>query len=146
VASVQGAWSFFGNGIRPLAGNKSAWSLSDDEILMLSNGFEDQGAFIPMLQQINQCLEEEDALALSLPYKFPLSKFFGDSYKRSVKMLNPSSGMSINAQYLESEGYAGVILHDDVKNLVAYDATDLWDKSCGPYTLLRVPRVKPNCG
>jgi hypothetical protein len=146
LASVQGAWSFFGNGIRPLAGNNSAWSLSDDEILLLSNGFEDQGAFIPMLQQINQCLGEEDALALSLPYKFPLSKFFGDSYKRSVRMLNPSSGMSINAQYLESEGYAAIVLHDDVKSLIAYDATDLWDKSYGPYTLLRVPSVKPNCG
>jgi hypothetical protein len=146
LASVQGAWSFFGNGIRPLTGNNSAWSLSDDEILLLSNGFEDQGAFIPMLQQIKQCLEEEDALALSLPYKFPLSKFFGDSYQRSVTMLNASSGMSINAQYLESEGYAAIVLHDDVKNLVAYDATDLWDKSYGPYTLLRVPTVKPNCG
>jgi hypothetical protein len=146
LASFQGAWSFFGNGIRPLAGSESAWSLSDDEILMLSNGFEDQGAFIPMLQQINQCLAEKDALAVSLPYKFPLSKFFGDSYKRSVTMLNVSSGMSINAQYLESEGYAAVILHDDVMNLVAYDATELWDKSYGPYTLLRVPSVKPNCG
>ncbi len=146
LAAAQGAWSYLGNGIRPLVGNHSAWNLSDDEILSLSNGFEDHGAFIPMLQQINLCLTDEDALAIALPYKFPLSMFFGTSYKRSVTMLNPSSGMSINAQYLESEGYAAVILHDDVKNLVSYDATNLWDKSFGPYTVLRVPRVKQNCG
>jgi hypothetical protein len=146
LAATQGAWSFFGNGIRPIAGNQSAWNLSDDEILTLSNGFEDHGAFIPMFQQIDQCLTDEDPLALALPYKFPLSKFFGDSYKRSVTMLNPSDGFSVNAQYLQSEGYSAVVVHDDVKNFVAYDATGLWDKSYGPYTLLRVPILKPNCG
>jgi len=146
LAATQGAWSFFGNGIRPLAGAGSAWNISDDEIFMLSNGFEDRGAFMPMLQQINQCLSDEDALGLALPYKFPLSMLFGPSYKRSVTMLNPSAGTSIDAKFLESGDYAGIILHDDVKNAIAYDASGLWNQSYGPYTLLRVPTVKQNCG
>jgi hypothetical protein len=146
LAVMQGAWSFFGSGIRPLAGNESVWSVSDDEIFMLSNGFEDRGAFIPMLQQIDQCLTDEDAIALALPYKFPLSKVFGNSFKRTVAMLNPATGSPIDAKFLESGGYSAVLLHDDVKNVVAYNATGLWNQSYGPYTLLRVPAVKPNCG
>jgi 4-amino-4-deoxy-L-arabinose transferase-like glycosyltransferase len=146
LAATQGAWSFFGNGIRPLVGARSAWNISDDEIFMLSNGFEDRGVVMPMLQQINQCLSDEDALGLAIPHKFPLSMLFGTSYKRSVTMLNPTAGTSIDAKFLESGDYAGIILHDDVKNSIAYDATGLWDKSYGRYTLLRVPTVKQNCG
>jgi hypothetical protein len=146
VAAAQGAWSFFGNGVRPLAGANAVWNLSDNEILALSNGFEDRGAFMPMLQQIAECMSENDPLALALPYKFPLSTLFGTSYDRPVTMLNPSAGTSIDAEFLESGGYAGIILHDDVKNTVVYDSYGLWNESYGPYTLLRVPATKQNCG
>ena len=146
VAAMQGAWSFFGNGIRPLAGTGAVWNLSDDEIFMLSNGFEDRGAFMPMLQEINQCMKSSDPIAIALPYKFPLSLLFGDSYSRDVKMLNPPSGTPIDADYLKAGGFKGMVLHDDVKNAVVLDAEGLWSKSYGPYTLLRVPTVKQNCG
>ena len=146
VATVQGGWSFFGNGVRPLAGSTAVWKLSDDEILMMSNGFEDRGAFMPLLQQITQCMAEDDPLALALPYKFPLSTLFGTSYARPVTVLNPSAGTPIDVKFLESGDYAGIILHDDVKNAIAYDASGLWNQSYGPYTLLRVPTVKQNCG
>lgn len=146
IAATQGAWSFFGNGIRPLAGDGAAWNLSDDEIFMLSNGFEDRGAFMPMIQKIDECMSDEQAIALALPYKFPLSLLFGTSYKRDVTMLNPAAGVTIDSKFLEIGGYSGIILHDDVKNTVVYDSNGLWDQSYGPYTLLRVPAVKQNCG
>jgi hypothetical protein len=91
-------------------------------------------------------MAEDDPLALALPYKFPLSTLFGTSYARPVTMLNPSAGISIDAKFLESGDYAGIILHDDVKNAIAYDASGLWSQSYGPYTLMRVPTVKQNCG
>jgi len=145
VAALQGAWSFFGNGIRPLAGKSAVWKMSDDEIFMLSNGFEDRGAFMPMLQQIDQCMTSDDSLGIALPYKFPLSLLFGDSYSRDVTMLSPASGSSIDADYLKTGNFKGFILHDDVKNAVVLDSSGLWSKSYGPYTLLRVPTEKPNC-
>jgi hypothetical protein len=146
VAAMQGAWSFFGNGIRPLAGTGAAWNLPDDEVFMLSNGFEDRGAFIPMLQQVNECMKDDQALAVALPYKFPLSMVFGYSYKREVTMINNVSGISIDAEYLQSQGYSGIILHDDVKNSVKFNSNGLWNQSYGPYTLLRIPIAKQNCG
>lgn len=146
VAAMQGAWSFFGNGIRPLAGTGAVWNLSDDQIFMLSNGFEDRGAFMPMLQQVELCMGTHDPLAVALPYKFPLSLLFGDSYGRDVAMLNPSPGTLVNAAYLEMGEFKGMILHDDVKNSVVFDSKGLWSQSYGPYTLLRVPTEKQNCG
>jgi hypothetical protein len=146
IAGVQSAWSFFGNGVRPLAGKDAVWNLSDDEILMLSNGFGDRGAFIPMLQQVSECMPSQASIATGLPYKFPLALLFGDSYSRRVTMLNPPAGVVIDFKFLRMGKFDGIILHDDVKNASVIDVGGLWSQSYGPYTLIRMPVEIQNCG
>jgi hypothetical protein len=146
MAGIQSAWSFFGNGVRPLAGKDAVWNLSDDEILLLSNGFEDRGAFMPMLQQISECMPSQAALATGLPYKFPLALLFGASYSRRVTMLNPPAGVVIDSNFLRMGKFDGIILHDDVKNTSITDVEGLWSQSYGPYTLIRMPVEIQNCG
>lgn len=153
VAATQGTWSFLGNGLRPLIGNGSVfwknsggfWNLNDLQILALSNGFEDIEIIIPLLQEVDDCVAINSSIAVALPNKFPLSRLFATNYRRGVITLNPAAGTAIDRKFLESGGYSGIVLHDDVKTTVIFNPDGLWSQSYGPYTLLRVPTEKQTC-
>ena len=145
VAILQGSWSFLGNGLRPLAGANQVWSKSDNDIMYLSSGFVDNGAFVPMIEKLNSCHDASKALGIYLPYKFPLSLLFGSSYDRKVEMLNIPTGETINLRYFAENKLSTMIIDDVIKPSINFELKGLWSQSFGRYTLLVMPNEKSGC-
>jgi hypothetical protein len=145
VSIWQGSWSFLGNGVRPLAGPNQVWSKSDDDIMYLSNGFADGGAFVPMIEKLNSCDPSLKPLGIYLPYKFPLAQLFGASYDRKVTMVDIPAETTINLGYLASNDLSALIVDDVIKPTVLFDMTGLWSQSYGQYTLVIIPSEKSGC-
>ena len=140
----QGSWSFLGNGIRPLAGPQQVWTKSDDHIMYLSNGFLDRGAFIPMIEKLDSCVQSNKPLGTYLPYKFPLSLLFGASYDRKVQMMNIPDGTIINLNYLTANNLSALMVDEVIKPSVVFDFKGMWTQSYGQYILI-IPSEKPDC-
>ena len=144
IAIWQGSWSFLGNGIRPLAGPQQVWAKSDDYIMYLSNGFLDRGAFIPMIEKLDWCVNSTNPLGTYLPYKFPISLLFGTSYDRKVQMMNIPVGTIINLNYLAANNLSALMVDEVIKPSVVLDLKGMWSQSYGQYILI-IPSEKPDC-
>jgi hypothetical protein len=144
MSILQGSWSFFGNGIRPLAGPHQVWTKSDNDIMYLSNGFLYGDAFIRMIEKFNSCTQSTDTLGTYLPYKFPLSQLFGSSYDRKVQMMNFPVGAIINLDYLVANNLSALMVDEVIKPSVVFDFTGIWTQSYGPYILI-IPAEKLDC-
>ena len=144
AAICQGAWSFLGNGLRPLAGANQVWSKSSGEIMYLSSGFVDSGAFVPMIEKLESCVDLTNPLGTYLPYKFPLSLLFGASYDRKVQMMNIPDGTIINLNYLTANNLSALMVDEVIKPSVVFDFKGMWTQSYGQYILI-IPSEKPDC-
>jgi hypothetical protein len=144
MSILQGSWSFFGNGIRPLAGPHQVWTKSDNDIMYLSNGFLYGDASIRMIEKFNSCTQSTDTLGTYLPYKFPLSQLFGSSYDRKVQMMNFPVGAIINLDYLVANNLSALMVDEVIKPSVVFDFTGIWTQSYGPYILI-IPAEKLDC-
>ena len=144
VAILQGSWSFLGNGLRPLAGANQVWSKSSGEIMYLSSGFVDSGAFVPMIEKLESCVDSTSPLGTYLPYKFPLSLLFGASYDRKVQMMNIPDGTIINLNYLTANNLSALMVDEVIKPSVVFDFKGMWTQSYGQYILI-IPSEKPDC-
>ena len=144
IAIWQGSWSFLGNGIRPLAGPNQVWAKSDGDIMQLSNGFLDRGAFVPMIEKLDACVESTTEVGIYLPYKFPLSQLFGASYDRKVQMMIIPDVTIINRDYLAANNLSAMMVDEVIKPSVVLDLKGMWTQSYGPYILI-IPSEKPDC-
>jgi hypothetical protein len=144
IAIGQGSWSLLGNGIRPLVGANQVWSKSNGDIMYLSSGFVDSGAFVPMIEKLDACVHSSDSLGIYLPYKFPLSQLFGTSYDRKVVMMNIPDGTIINMDYLAVNNLSALIVDEVIKPSVVLNFEGMWHQSYGQYILI-IPSEKPVC-
>ena len=144
ISIWQGSWSFLGNGVRPLAGPHQVWSQSDDNIMYLSNGFLDGGAFVPMIEKLDSCVHSTNPLGTYLPYKFPISLLFGTAYDRKVQMMNIPVGTIINLDYLAANNLSALMVDEVIKPSVVLDLRGMWSQSYGQYILI-IPSEKPDC-
>ena len=145
ISIGQGSWSFLGNGVRPLIGEERVWSKSDGEIMYLAGGFGDSGAFVPMIEKIESCVDSTNPLGTYLPHKFPLSLLFGASYDRKVQMMNIPDGTIINLNYLTANNLSALIVDEAINTSVSFELEGLWSQSYGSYILMTLPSTKLGC-
>lgn len=145
VAMAQGTWSFLGNGIRPLLGPNNVWNESVYAQFTKVQGFvapEDIGRVLYLMEH---CVAEDTSIILDDLYKFPISPFFGSSYRRTVSFVERPYPTKINRAYLRARDAQAILLTEDLHKNLDFVSPKITSASFGSLHLLFIDPKTARC-